>query len=137
MIHLQNVCTFFPRQVTPNQFKLIQGGKPEHLKSGQGLASPNHSCSLPLPPPLEKLLPGETIYRLQNSGSICVQKFNPWKTYLFLSKYKKTRGPKLAPTAHETVNFSWYLKSKIGIEVPCYQLNFLPNCIAFLLPGFS
>ena len=32
MIHLQNVCTFFPRQVTPNQFKLIQGGKPEHLK---------------------------------------------------------------------------------------------------------
>ena len=159
---------FCPRQVTPNQFKLIQGGDPEHLKSSQGLASlppithvhshhhhwkswfleklfsdcrtlvafvsrylvierltlflskykktrgslqlwmfhsllnleqalkyvlstqfPNHLCSLPPPPPLEKLVPEETIYWLQNSGSICVQIFSHWKTYFIFVKIQE------------------------------------------------
>ena len=164
---------FCPRQVTPNQFKLIQGGDPEHLKSSQGLASlppithvhshhhhwkswfleklfsdcrtpvafvsrylvierltlflskykktrgslqlwmfhsllnleqalkyhvinsisqsptPNHLCSLPPPPPLEKLVPEETIYWLQNFGSICVQIFSHWKTYFIFVKIQE------------------------------------------------
>ena len=54
---------FFPRQVTPNQFKLIQGGDPEHYFKKWPrpcISTPNHLCSLPPPPTLEKLLPGIT-----------------------------------------------------------------------------
>ena len=50
---------------------------------------PNHLCSLPPPPPLEKLVPEETIYWLQNSGSICVHIFSHWKTYFIFVKIQE------------------------------------------------
>ena len=109
---------FCPRQVTPNQFKLIQGGDPEHLKSSQGLAS--------LPPIthvhshhhhwkswfLEKLFSDCRTPVAFVSRYLVIERL-----ILFLSKYKKTREP-------TTVNVSQSIKSGTGIEVPCYELNF-------------
>ena len=103
---------FCPRQVTPNQFKLIQGGDPEHLKSSQGLAS--------LPPIthvhshhhhqwkswfLEKLLRDCRTPVAFVSRYLVIERL-----ILFLSKYKKTREP-------TTVNVSQSIKSGTGIEV--------------------
>ena len=77
------------------------------------IPTPNHLCSLPPPPPLEKLVPGETIYWLQNSGSICVQIFSHWKTILFLSKYKKTRGTPKLWIFHSLLNLEQALKYRV------------------------
>ena len=85
---------FCPRQDTPNQFKLIQGGDPEHLKSSQGLAS--------LPPIthvhshhhhwkswfLEKLFSDCRTPVAFVSRYLVIERL-----ILFLSKYKKTREP--------------------------------------------
>ena len=110
---------FCPRTVTPNQFKLIQGGDPEHLKSSQGLAS--------LPPIthvhshhhhqwkswfLEKLFSDCRTPVAFVSRYLVIERL-----ILFLSKYKKTREP-------TTVNVSQSIKSGTGVEVPCYELNF-------------
>ena len=84
---------FCPRQVTPNQFKLIQGGDPEHLKSSQGLAS--------LPPIthvhshhhhwkswfLEKLFSD-----CRTPVAFVSRYLVTERLILFSSKYKKTRG---------------------------------------------
>ena len=91
---------FCPRQFTPNQFKLIQGGDPEHLKSSQGLAS-----LLPITYVhshhhhhwknwfLEKLFTDCRTPVAFVSRYLVLERL-----ILFLSKYKKTREPK-------TVNF--------------------------------
>lgn len=110
---------FCPRQVTPNQFKLIQGGDPEHFKSGQGLAS--------LPPItyvhfhhhhhwknwfLEDLFTDCRTPVAFVSRNLVLERL-----ISLLSKDKKTRGPTLAPTAHETVNFSKNLKQALKYHV--------------------
>ena len=123
---------FCPRQVTPNQFKLIQGGDPEHLKSSQGLAS--------LPPIthvhshhhhqwkswfLEKLFSDCRTPVAFVSRYLVIERL-----ILFLSKYKKTREP-------TTVNVSQSIKSGTGIEVRVINSisqSLIPNHLCSLPP---
>ena len=105
---------FCPRQVTPNQFKLIQGGDPEHLKSSQGLAS--------LPPIthvhshhhhwkswfLEKLFSDCRTPVAFVSRYLVIERL-----ILFLSKYKKTRGSLQLWMFHSLLNLEQALKYRV------------------------
>ena len=110
---------FCLRQVTPNQFKLIQGGDSEHLKSSQGLAS--------LPPIthvhyhhhhwkswfLEKLFSD-----CRTPVAFVSRYLVTERIILFLSKYKKTRGSLQLWMFHSLLNLEQALKYVLSTQFP-------------------